>query len=64
VTHPEAASQSADSDPRTATTWTVFGALVIALGLLTIRMLRRPGFRPDALLDASAVDELPLDSRA
>ena len=60
----EAAPESADSDPRTAATWTVFGALVIALGLLTIRMLRRPGFRPDALLDASAVDEPPLDSRA
>jgi len=42
----------------------VFGALVIALGLMTIRMLRRPGFRPDALLDASAADEQPLDSRA
>jgi len=64
ATRREAASESAGSDSRTAATWAVFGALVIALGLLTIRMLRRPLFDPDSLLDASAIDQLPLDSRA
>jgi len=64
ATRPEAEPDGAGSDPRTPATWAVFGALVIALGLMTIRMLRRPGFRPDALLDASAADEQPLDSRA
>jgi len=64
ATRPEPEPDSAGSDPRTPATWAVFGALVIALGLMTIRMLRRPGFRPDALLDASAADEQPLDSRA
>jgi hypothetical protein len=29
------------ADPRTAETWALFGVLVVALGALTIRMLRR-----------------------
>jgi hypothetical protein len=60
----EAASDINASDPRTAGTWAIFGALVVALGLVTIRMLRRPGFGPGAPLDTSAADEPPLDSRA
>ena len=41
------------SDPRDGATWTAFGALVVALGWVTIRMRRRR-FDPETMLEVDA----------